>query len=56
MTAVQIKLDELSSAVNGARDELFDLEGLDEDGLEPPQAEFRRRAQEKRAETGAGKE
>lgn len=56
MTAVQIKLDELISAVKGARDELFDLEDLDEEELERLQAKFSRRAQEKRAETGTGKE
>lgn len=49
MTAVQIKLDELISAVKGARDELFDLEDLDEGELERLQAKFSERAQHKRA-------
>jgi low affinity Fe/Cu permease len=56
MTAVQIKLDELISAVKGARDELFDLEDLDEDELERLQAKFSQRAQRKRAELNTDQE
>lgn len=48
ITAVQIKLDELLSAVKGVRDEL--LEDLD-DELERLQAKFSQWAQRKRAET-----
>lgn len=55
MTAVQIKLDELISVVNGARDELFDLEDLDEEELERLQAKFSRRARRKRAAAEFGK-
>jgi len=56
MTAVQIKLDELISSIKGARDELFDLEDLDEDELERLQAKFSRRAQLKRAQSAANQE
>lgn len=56
MTAVQIKLDELISSVHGARDELFDLEDLDEEELERLQAKFSHRARCKRSGGGAGEE
>lgn len=46
--AMQIKLDELISAVNGAREELLDLEELDEDKLEAIRREFEARARKAR--------
>jgi low affinity Fe/Cu permease len=49
LTAVQIKLDELISAVKGAREELFDLEDLDEEELERLRDRFAKRAAQKRA-------
>ncbi len=49
LTAVQIKLDELISAVKGAREELFDLEDLDEEELERLRDRFAKRAARKRA-------
>lgn len=42
--ALQIKLDELLSKVEGAREELMDLEELDESRLERIRADFTRRA------------
>lgn len=42
--AVQIKLDELLSKVEGAREELMDLEELDDDKLESIRKEFEARA------------
>ncbi|WP_164985927.1 low affinity iron permease family protein [Bosea sp. Tri-44] len=56
MTAIQIKLDELISAVHGARDELFDLEDLDEEELERLQAKFSRRARRKCSDSPPGEE
>jgi low affinity Fe/Cu permease len=50
-TAVQIKLDELISAVKGAREELFDLEDLDEEELERLRDRFAKRGAQKRART-----
>lgn len=46
--AMQIKLDELISAVKGAREELLDLEELDEDKLEAIRREFEARASKAR--------
>jgi len=42
--AMQIKLDELISNMNGAREELLDLEELDEDKIEGIRDEFEQRA------------
>jgi low affinity Fe/Cu permease len=42
--AMQIKLDELIVALEGAREELLDLEELDEERLEKMRAEFEERA------------
>ncbi|TDR93465.1 low affinity iron permease family protein [Enterovirga rhinocerotis] len=42
--AIQIKLDELLSKVEGARQELMDLEELDESRLEAIREDFQRRA------------
>lgn len=42
--AMQIKLDELLSKVEGAREELMDLEELDEDKIEAIRQEFEVRA------------
>ena len=53
--AMQIKLDELINKLEGAREELLDLEELDEDKLEEMRAEFEelarkaRESREKRA-------
>ncbi len=46
--AMQIKLDELLSKVEGAREELMDLEELDEDKIEAIRAEFEARARKAR--------
>lgn len=49
--AMQIKLDELLSKVEGAREELMDLEELDEDKIEAIRQEFEalaRQARERR--------
>jgi low affinity Fe/Cu permease len=43
--AMQIKLDELLSKVEGAREELMDLEELDEDALAGLKKTFQKRAQ-----------
>ena len=50
--AMQIKLDELISAVKGAREELLDLEELDDDKLEAIRREFEARASKARGEAG----
>lgn len=47
--AMQIKLDELLSKLEGAREELMDLEELDEDKIEAVRQEFERRAEKARA-------
>jgi low affinity Fe/Cu permease len=47
--AMQIKLDELIDKVEGAREELLDLEELDEDKLEEMRAEFEELARKARA-------
>ncbi|MGX1787026.1 low affinity iron permease family protein [Bosea sp. NPDC055332] len=46
--AMQIKLDELLSKVEGAREELMDLEELDEEHLAKIRDEYERRAAEAR--------
>lgn len=46
--AMQIKLDELLSKIEGAREELMDLEELDEDKIEAIRAEFEARARKAR--------
>ena len=43
--AMQIKLDELISKIEGAREELMDLEELDEEKIEAIRQEFERRAE-----------
>jgi len=47
--AMQIKLDELIDKIEGAREELLDLEELDEDKLEEMRAEFEELARKARA-------
>ncbi|CAN7425688.1 low affinity iron permease family protein [Bosea sp. LjRoot90] len=47
--AMQIKLDELINKIEGAREELLDLEELDEDKLEEMRAEFEELARKARA-------
>lgn len=47
--AMQIKLDELINKLEGAREELLDLEELDEDKLEEMRAEFEEMARKARA-------
>ncbi|MBR3189320.1 low affinity iron permease family protein [Bosea sp. (in: a-proteobacteria)] len=47
--AMQIKLDELIDKLEGAREELLDLEELDEDKLEEMRAEFEELARKARA-------
>jgi low affinity Fe/Cu permease len=42
--AIQIKLDELLSKVDGAREELMDLEELDEDKIEEIRKDYEARA------------
>jgi low affinity Fe/Cu permease len=53
---MQIKLDELINKIEGAREELLDLEELDEDKLEEMRAEFEELARKARAarEGGSG--
>ena len=46
--AMQIKLDELINKLEGAREELLDLEELDEDKLEEMRAEFEEMARKAR--------
>jgi low affinity Fe/Cu permease len=50
--AMQIKLDELINKVEGAREELLDLEELDEDKLEEMRAEFEALARKARSLRG----
>ncbi|WP_186419618.1 low affinity iron permease family protein [Bosea sp. CS1GBMeth4] len=50
--AMQIKLDELINKVEGAREELLDLEELDEDKLEELRGEFEQMARRARAARG----
>jgi low affinity Fe/Cu permease len=45
---MQIKLDELLSKVEGAREELMDLEELDEDKIEAIRQDFEQRARKAR--------
>jgi low affinity Fe/Cu permease len=47
--AMQIKLDELIVRLEGAREELMDLEELDEDKLEAIRDEFEKRAAKARS-------
>lgn len=47
--AMQIKLDELLSKIEGAREELMDLEELDEEKLEAIRGEFEQRAEKARS-------
>ena len=47
--SMQIKLDELIDKIEGAREELLDLEELDEDKLEEMRAEFEELARKARA-------
>jgi low affinity Fe/Cu permease len=47
--AMQIKLDELLSKIEGAREELMDLEELDEEKIEAIRDEFEQRAEKARA-------
>lgn len=47
--AIQIKLDELINKMEGAREELLDLEELDEDKLEEMRQEFEAMARKARA-------
>ncbi|MGO4677882.1 low affinity iron permease family protein [Bosea sp. 2YAB26] len=49
--AMQIKLDELIVRLEGAREELLDLEELDEEKLEALRNDFERRAERARART-----
>ena len=51
--AMQIKLDELICRLEGAREELLDLEELDEDKLEAIRREFEAMAARARKSTGA---
>lgn len=51
--AMQIKLDELICRLEGAREELLDLEELDEDKLEAIRNEFEAMAARARSGTGA---
>jgi len=50
--AMQIKLDELIWKLEGAREELLDLEGLDEEKLEAMRAGFERLARKAREKNG----
>ncbi|PTM41411.1 low affinity iron permease family protein [Bosea sp. 124] len=47
--AMQIKLDELLSKIEGAREELMDLEELDEEAIESIRREFEKRAEKARS-------
>jgi low affinity Fe/Cu permease len=51
--AVHLKLDEIISALHGARDELMDLEGLDQAALDKMRAKYVRQAGLARKETSA---
>lgn len=50
--AMQIKLDELILRLEGAREELLDLEELDEEKLEAMRADFERLARKARERSG----
>lgn len=50
--AMQIKLDELILRIEGAREELLDLEELDEEKLEAMRADFERLARKARERSG----
>lgn len=52
--AMQIKLDELILKLDGARDELIDLEEMDEEKIELIRGEFEKRAETARAALGKG--
>lgn len=52
--AMQIKLDELISKLEGAREELLDLEEMDEEKIELIRGEFEKRAAEARDKNGNG--
>lgn len=54
--AMQIKLDELIVKLEGARDEMLDLEELDQGKLEEMQKDFCRRARRARQRASAGAE
>lgn len=53
--AMQVKLDELIRAVEGAHNALLDLEELDEDILERARARYRKLAEKARADIAAGR-
>jgi low affinity Fe/Cu permease len=52
--AMQIKLDELISKLEGAREELLDLEEMDEEKIELIRGEFEKRAAKARDKSGNG--
>lgn len=52
--AMQIKLDELIVRLDGAREELLDLEQLDEDKIERIRKQFEARAAQARSGTDPG--
>lgn len=52
--AMQIKLDELISKLEGAREELLDLEEMDEEKIELIRGEFEKRAKKARDRNGNG--
>jgi low affinity Fe/Cu permease len=53
--ALQLKLDDLIRSTKGARDELLDLEELDEGVLDEIRADYERLAEEARRSNGAGR-
>ena len=53
--AMQIKLDELIRAVEGAHNALLDLEELDDEILETARKRYRRIAERARADIAAGR-
>lgn len=53
--AMQVKLDELIRAVEGAHNALLDLEELDEDILERARSRYRKLAEKARADIAAGR-
>ncbi len=54
--AVQVKLDEIIRAMGEARNELLDLEELDEKDLDRIRGTYRKMAREARERTGGGRE
>jgi low affinity Fe/Cu permease len=52
--AIQVKLDELIRAIEGAQNRLLDLEELEEDEIERIRGEYRELASKARDENGAG--